>query len=440
MRIAAALPSLEPTAPHRRALDAMLARVVEAGHEVAGFAEHDRTEDAAPFPVFHYLRMPERHDDRAFDAALYPIGRDASPYQGVFALMHRYPGAVWFLDPIVHHFAVGGIALMDDWVGYRRLLDEAYGTDGGALAQTVASNWGTGALFRRYDLVQAMAAGQKRVLAAWPALADRLSARLEGREIGVVPLVSAASSVGRAAGGPADGSATAIRRLTIMTVNESFPASAVRVAAAALDVADDLDVRLCMSEPIHRTEGARLAERWGIEGRIDWMLNNVPERLAEAAADSDIVVWLAEELEGRHRLVLLDAMADGRITFVPRGGLYDDLPDGAVIRLDLGRTLPSVFGGLLEAITQDHELAAGLVEQARAFARTRPTPDEAAAMLVDELRASAAAGPVAPRPISRPSWEKVDAGAASAGVPGGAGDPTRDRVAEILRRQTEPFR
>ena len=177
MRIAVALPSLEANAPQRRAIDSMLAHMVDDGHGIEGFAEHDRSDESASFPIFHYLRMPERHVAEPFDTALYPLGRDASPYQGVFALMNRFPGVVWFLDPVVHHLALGGIALLEDWAAYRNLLDTAYGDTGAALAQTVAKNWGTGALFRRYDLVAAVAAAQHGVLAAWPSLATRVASR-----------------------------------------------------------------------------------------------------------------------------------------------------------------------------------------------------------------------------------------------------------------------
>lgn len=432
MRIAVALPSLEATAPHRRSLDAMLRHIVDAGHDVEGFAEHDRTEDEGPFTIFHYLRMPERHGEHPFDVGLYPIGRDASPYQGVFSLMHRFPSAVWFLDPIVHHLAVGGVALMDDWVGYRVLLDETYGPTGAALAQTVASNWGTGALFRRYDLVPALAASQRRVLAAWPALAARISDRLDDRPVGVAPLGLVDSALDLPRG--------EIRRVSIMTINESYATTAVRAAAAAIELSPDISVRVCMSKPIYKAEGARVAAHLGIDDRVDWVFSSLPERLAETAASSDALVWLAEELEGRHRLLLVQGMAEGRVTFVPRTSLYDDIPEGSVVGLALGHTLAPSFGALLRAVVEDRSLRESLVLHGRAFAHACPDTKRAADLLVSELQECAASGPVEMSPVSGPAWAKVDAENIAAATPGGASSEVRRRVAEILRSQTEPFR
>lgn len=458
MRIAVALPSLEASAPHRRAIDGMLARVVDAGHEVEGFAEHDRADSGCVFPVFHYLRLPARHAARPFDSALYPIGRDASPYQGVYFSMNRLPGVVWFLDPIVHHFAVGGIALMDRWAAYRGLLDDTYGNAGAAVAQTVASNWGTGGLFRRYDMLAALASSQRRVLAAWPALAGRISQRLDDRPVGVLPLAMPAGSVDvtgtaapggvavprpRAFSGPGDGTVRGLRdieRVTIMTVNESCVATAMRAAAAAVGMGADLHVRVCLSAPIYRAEGSRMAARLGIEERLEWVLTGSPEHLAEAAVDSDVLVWLAEELEGRHRLLLLQGMADGRPTFVPGYPLYDDLPDGCVVRLDPGRALAPSLAALLGAVRKDGDLRGGLVRCARAFARSAAGAAETAQILVAELKEDSRSGPLAVEPVSRSTWDTVDRQMIDAAVPGGASAAVRQRIAGILRSHTELLR
>lgn len=438
MRIAVALPSLEVAAPQRRAIDAMLAQLVDDGYPIEGFAEHDRCDENAPFPVFHYLRMPERHAAERFDTALYPLGRDASPYQGVFALMNRFPGVVWFLDPIVHHLAVGGIALMDDWAAYRSLLDAAYGDTGAALAQTVASNWGTGALFRRYDLVAAVAAAQHGVLAAWPALAARVSSRFEGRTVGVVPLATTGSTVDESS--PAGDPPADLRRVAIMTVNESYPTTALRAAAAALDRDDGTRVSLCLSEPIFEAEGRSVARHLGIEERVDWELTASPQRLAEVAADNDVLLWLAEELQGGHRLLLLEGLHAGKLTLVPRCPLYDDLPAGVVVKLDLGRTLAPMFAGYLDALAADGELRHALARSAKLFARECPDTRRATQALVGELEALAGSSLLEEAPVSAPTWGVVGDHMRDAALPGGASEITRRRIAEALRTCTDPGR
>ena len=88
MRLAVAMPGLERDSLHCRALEMTLGAMAEAGVDLEGFAEHDRLAgEHLDFPVYHYLRLPERHRCLPFDVALYPVGRDASPYQAACWLM-----------------------------------------------------------------------------------------------------------------------------------------------------------------------------------------------------------------------------------------------------------------------------------------------------------------------------------------------------------------
>lgn len=425
MRVAVGLPSLDKGAPQRRSIDAMLAQLVEAGHDIEGFAEHDRVDDAATFRTFHYLRLGERHECRSFDTALYPLGRDATPYQSVLVSMSALPGMVWFLDPVVHHLAIGGVALLDDWAGYRLLLDDAYPATAGAIAQTVASNWGTGALFRRYDLIAGLTAAQRHVVAAWPALAARVSSRLEGRSVPVVPLANLAP-------GRTTGDADGVRRVAIMTVNDSYATSAVRAAAAAIDAVDGVSVKICLSEPIYKAEGLDVARHLEIDERIDWELTTAPERLAVVAEESHVLVWLAEELQGGHRLLLLEGMAAGKVTLVPRCALYDDIPDGAVAKVDLGRPLGATCGAILGALRDDADLRRSLITNGRAFALESAGLEAATRRLAGELERSAKEPPQQ-EAVSAPVWNKTHDHMMAAAVPGGASPETVQIVDDLLR-------
>lgn len=430
MRIAVGLPSLASGVPQRQSIDAMLAALSEQGHDVEGFAEHDRIGDDPGFPTFHYLRLGERHGERPFDTALYPLGRDATPYQSVLVSMGQLPGMVWFLDPVVHHLVVGGVALLDDWAAYRRLLDDAYGAAGGAIAQTVASNWGTGALFRRYDLAAALTSGQRHVVAAWPALATRVSSRLEDRPVPVVPL-------GHVEREPTARVPQRVRRVAIMTVNDSYATSAVRAAAAAVAV-EGVRVKICLSEPIYKAEGRRVARHLEIDECIDWELTTAPERLAAVAAESDVVAWLAEELQGGHRLLMLDCMAAGKATVVPRCALYDDVPDGAVARLDLGCSVGPTFGAILQALVDDNDLCRGLVENGRTFAMGRASVESATRQLEVQLEI-AATTKLRRTSVSAPTWSKTREQIAGFSVPGGASAEVAESIEKVIRSSTDRF-
>ena len=142
LRIAVALPSLPRTALHSRALENVLEALVRRGVQVEGFAEAGRArEGGCSFPLYHYLRLPERHAAAAFHTALYPLGRDSPPYEPAYVLLHRFPGWTWVLDPVAHHLLVGSIGHRGRWDAYRLVQEAAFGEVGAEVATTVASGW-----------------------------------------------------------------------------------------------------------------------------------------------------------------------------------------------------------------------------------------------------------------------------------------------------------
>ena len=434
MRLAVALPSLEPRSLHRQSLDRMMAALVGLGVEVEAFAEHDRL-DGGELEVFHYLRMAERHRARPFDLALYPLGRDSGSYQGIFNLMHRFPSIVWFLDPVVHHLALGGIALCAGWWDYRQMLERAHGDDGAAVVQTVAAGWGTNAVFRRYDLAALLAGGQPGVLAAWPALAERLR-RGSGRDdIGVVDLGLVEPADGWRGEAVADGS---LPPVAIMSLNDSYAESAIRAAEAIFRVDDSARVSICVHRAVYRAAAQPAAERLSIDARVEWVLSPSWEQLAEVARQAGIVLWLAEELQGAHRLVLLQGMAGGKATLVPDCPLYDDLPEGAVAKSDLGASLAPTVAGLLRTTLAEPAFAEGLASAARAFGSACPDVDAAGARLRDELEARLDCG-IQEADASSATWEVVGSAMTDAAIPGGAAGRTVIGVAEALDALLAPF-
>ena len=292
-------------------------------------------------------------------------------------------------------------------------------------------------MFRRYDLVAATAAGQPAVLAAWPALAARISSRLPERQVSVVPLgmLHARDAAVVATEGSESGN-----RIAIMSVNDSYATTAVRAAAAALELDAGARVRICLSEPIYKAEGIKVARHLGIDEAIEWELTTAPDDLAAVASDSEVLLWLAEELQGGHRLLMLQGMAAGKVTFVPECSLYADLPAGAVAKLALGRTLGPTFSAILREVLEDSALRGGLADNARAFAAQCPGTEEAAQVLAAELERLATAGGLEKASVSTPAWNAVARRMKEAAMPGGASTDVESLVAGVLGAHTEPFR
>ena len=429
MRVAVALPSLDPAALDRRSIDAVAPGLAARGHDVEAFSEHDRLEDDVGVPLFHYLRMPQRHAEAAFDVALYPIGRDHLPYQGVYWLMRQLPSVAWLLDASVHHLVLGGIGLMDKWAGYRSMLDDEYAELGAAVAQTVAGDWATGAVFRRYDLMRAATADQPGLLAVWPALADRLSSRL-GRPVGVAPLGLAEPVAEWEQHSVAPGR---LPHAAIITVNDAYAVSAVRAASRILEFGRHRRVTVRIGRPVYRAFAEPAARRLGIHDRIDWVLDASAERLAEVSKEAGLLLFLAEDLRASDRLVLLQALAAGKLVLVPDCPLYDDLPVGVVAKTDLGSALVPTLDATLHALIGGGDLREGLSAAAREFGAGYPGVEEAVAQLEVQLVAIASTCAPKQQDVGRRAWAAVAADLSDAVVPGGASAATRRHIEELLQ-------
>ena len=435
MRVAVALPSLDPAALDRRSIDAVAAGLAARGHDVEAFSEHDRLEGDVGVPLFHYLRMPERHAEAAFDVALYPIGRDHAPYQGAYWLMRQLPSVAWLLDASVHHLALGGIGFMDKWAGYRSMLDGEYGDLGVAVAQTVAGNWGTGAVFRRYDLMGAATSDQPGLLAAWPALADRLSSRL-GRAVGVAPLglvepVAEWEQDSAAPGG--------LPRAAIITVNDAYAVSAVRAASRILKFGRHRRVAVRIGRSVYKACAEPAARRLGIHDRIDWVLDATPESVAELAKQSTMLLFLSDELRAFERLLLVHALAAGKLVVVPACPLYDDLPQGVVAKTDLGSGLVPTLDALLHELVSDAALRQGLSASARRFAAQYPDRDAATAALEEHLVRLAETCAPQRVDVGARTWGLVAADSIDAAVPGGASEATRRHIEDLLQTSSNEW-
>lgn len=448
MRLAVAMPALEPQALHCRALEETLRELAAAGTEIEGFVEHDRlARGEIGFPLYHYLRFGERHRDRPFDLSLYPVGRDSAPFQAPLWLLQQYPGVLWLLDPMAHHIALGGFALWGEWTCYRDHLRSAYGDAAAAIAQTVSGSWGTDSVFDTYDLVGMLAQNQRGVVAAWPALARRLEARLgdEGRpgseaagsetqgfEVASVelPLLDEDEPWRTA------GSSRGLKRVTIVSLTSSDPAAGVAVAEEMLRRSDDAHVTICTSTSAHRGGAAASAHRRGIAERVDWVLDPGWVELAAESRRADMLVWLNHDLRAGERLLLLHGMAAGKPTIVPRSQLYEDLPEGAVARLDPGRSLGPEAGAVFGELGNDGDLLAGMRSAARAFTAGLPDAGGAATALRRALQPIAASGPTEEVLISAPVWQALGDDMNLHAIPSGAAAATRRMVDEMLADAT----
>ncbi len=435
MRLAVAMPGLERDSLHCRALEATLEAMAEAGVDLEGFAEHDRlaAEDLG-FPIYHYLRLPERHRFSPFDVALYPIGRDASPYQAACWLMRQAPSVAWLFDSVLHHLALGGIALMGRWRSYRDLLEAAYGDIGAALTQAVAQNWGTNSLFRHYDLVAELTRDQHAVIASWPALAGRLASRMPNRGIAVAPLPLVEDPKHWQINDKIRGRSSTT---AILSMNCSNPAGSVAAAAAVLGTDPEAKAVFCTSTFAYANGARESARRQGIHDRIDWILDPNQGSLTSIVREASVLIWLDEDLRADGRALLLHGLAGGRLTIVPRSDLYGDIPEGVVAKVDPGHSLGPEIAAFLEMLGKSASLRRGMQQSAVTFARSIPAAAEAAAQLQEILETLADPTGLRISRVSAPVWDALDEDLATHLIPAAATVSTHRLLSEIIGNLAE---
>lgn len=421
MRIAVALPALPRTSMLRAALTESIAALVAQGHEIEGFAEDPRDHGDDRFRVFHYLRLAERHDARAFDSGLYPLGRDWRPYESSLLAMFRLPGVVWVLDPVPHHLAVGGLAMRGWWDEYRGLLERAFGDQQGALlAMTVAAGWAVRSTYRRFDPTSTMLAGQRRICAATTEIAAALAGG--GVEAPVVPVPTPSLR-------STDAPRARCRRILVLAFHYGWPEPVLQSLARLLEADPGLEFRVVVPELLQLIAIGPRARAMGLEGRITWL---PPEEgvLGPLIDEVDLVAHLRDDPTAGEQALIDVALSRGMPVMQLRAPGVTVLPENVAWSVEPGRSLgPSFEGGVL-TLVRDDALYRALAAGAKQFAAGRPVAADTAQQLAPLLRGAGGSQLVRP-PVSAPGWQRLRARMYDAVTPAGSGPGTRRRFESI---------
>lgn len=381
MRIAVSLPNLPGTAIERQQIEAAVSQLGKLVH-VEVFLEASRLLDGElPARAYHYLRLPERHATDPFDAALHIVGRDFRPYEVGVLMARRLPSVVWLLDTMTHHVLVGGLAPHGRWDRYGEILSEQ-NENGDAIAATIASGWGTRALFRTRDPLPVALGRENRMLAANAEVAGGLSF-----DAPVVPLPTDIPALRRR-----------LRRMekvetvAVVAPNLSWPGPELRALRALLRARPDVRVRYHL---IKWFEGAVLgpARTLGVADEIEWIIEDGIEERPTVADSADVVVASTGDPTLNDRGLVYRAMAAGQVVVVMRAPAWDSLPGGAVVVLEPGREREAGLRETLLALVDDPALAKG-VGAAAATHSGGVGAQETASLLLDQLKARVARRPL----------------------------------------------
>lgn len=399
MRVAVALPTLPREALHRQTIDRTLAALATAGAEVEAFAERPRDRDGDdPFPVFHYLRLPERQAHRPFDTGLALLGRDMRAWEPPYLQMHQFPGAVWVLDPVVHHLAIGGVAAWGRWDEYRDTLEEEFGAEVGTrMTHAVAGGWGVASLYRTRDPLLRRVARQPAACGATPAIAEAL--QREGAAADIVPLPppEAGDPVQRASLAP---------RIFVLRPNYAWPEPTLRGLAEVLERRPEVELAICAPEVV-LAAGFRFPRgtEW-LRERVQWVGPGDWTRLRAEVDAADLVLHLLDDPTVGERALLERGMARGAALLLLRTPWSDSYEADAAVRVEPGRGQGHALRRALEVLLDEPELRTALGERARAGIAARPDARAVAAKLMPVLERAAAAG-FRQHDVARDTWARL---------------------------------
>lgn len=376
MRLAVGLPSLPATAIERAQIEAAAAALAESA-DLEFFAESTRLmEGDLPGPGYHYLRLPERHATRRFDAALHIVGRDFRPYEVGYLLARRCPSVLWLIDTMSHHVLVGGMAPHGRWDAYAK-VQLARHPAGPRTAAAIAAGWGTRAVFRTTDPLPHLLA-DNRFIAAARDVADVLT--------GEPPIVQLPARIAALERQRRD--FDNVRTVAVVAPNLSWPAPELRSLRALLKARPEVTVRYHLIKWFEAGVRGPAAEL-GVDDQIDWVIEDGVEWRGEVADSAEVVIATTGDPTLNDRGLVRRAMAAGQIAVVMRAPAWEALTQGGVVIVDPGREREPGLRETLLALVDDPELCHGISRVASAHAG-EVTPQETAAALLGELRQHAA--------------------------------------------------
>lgn len=334
---------------------------------------------------------------RTYDVVLYSFGNYYPFHRELFLMSRRVPGIAILHDYVMHHFFVGHY--LDKPGGVERYLDamqRRYGTRARAAAEASFVHdgerwvvqtgqqplWGTDRIseFPLFEDVLDTATGVV-VHADFMArlAADVTEAPMRTIRLPAIERPAIDAPTREQLGIPAD-------RLLLITIGHVNPNKLVHEVIEALGARPDLAARVfyAVIGPVpgaYADELRSAVARHGLETTV---------RFVGPCSDSELQAWLhhADVCLNLRRPVteggsasLSDELTSGKAVIVSNVGVYAEIPDDCVRKIDGGREAEQI-GPALEALVNDGGLRAGIGRRARQYADRHLHPRQYAAELL----------------------------------------------------------
>ena len=349
---------------------------------------------------------------RGVDLCVYHIGNNPEGHGWIATALRRNPGLVVLHEYVLHHLVAGMTLGHGDAEGYLLAMQREAGVQGRLLAHAVVDGlisplWETRPLefpLTSFVLDDALGlvvhsefvAGQARragyqgpirriPMPAWDSSAVE-SARLpEGRR----PVIGCFGHLNETKRVPQV--LTAFRRL-----REELP-EALLVLAGGTGEGFDL--------------AAAARDAGVVEGDDYFYESYVTEgRLWALVGASDVCVTLRSPTMGETSGMVVRALSLGKPTVVSDVGWFSELPDGVVAKVPVDDREADVLRRVLQAITADPRLAAGMAATGRAYAKREHDLGRAAELYEAAIEEAAGGAPARAAPLRDTAEAAFDVG------------------------------
>jgi 2-polyprenyl-3-methyl-5-hydroxy-6-metoxy-1,4-benzoquinol methylase/glycosyltransferase involved in cell wall biosynthesis len=350
---------------------------------VDGF-EPANEEVISRFEVCDYQKQPESLKRLAsFDAILYHMGNDHRYHAGIFETMVQFPGIVVLHDFALQDFFFNLAQTRND---LRLYLDEVSLCYGESVKRAASDALAGGAPPRiaanpvRFPLNDRIVREARGVIVHSNWSRQRLASIAPGALVQIIPhhITEAA-----AAAEPANRSSTASVRIAsfgLITPNKGIE-RALRALAA---LQSKLDFRYTLvGEPNQYFDVRSLVRELDLDDRVEITGHVTLADFQRHIAETDIAINLREAIIGETSGSLCRIMAAGVAAVVSNAGWFGELPNDAVVKLDMAYKTDELLQAYLEALIVDNDLRRKIGANARRHALANHDIRQSAAQYLD---------------------------------------------------------
>lgn len=345
-----------------------LARVADITLFVDGFqpSSHEMT---SRFEICDYQKQPDLLKRlESFDAVIYHMGNDHRYHTGIFETMIKYPGIL-----VLHDFSLQDFffSLAQTRRDLRLYVDEVGACYGESAMKAAGEALASGAIPRiannrlDFPLNDRLVRAARGVIVHSNWSRQRLASIAPGALVKTIPhhITDAAGSTEGLKTGTSDGTLR-IASFGLITPNKGIE----RVLRALSSLRAKHDFRyVLVGEPNEYFDVRALVREHGLEDRIEITGHVDLADFQRHISTTDIAINLRERIIGETSGSLCRIMAAGVPAIVSDAAWFGELPDDAVVKIDMSRHTDALFEAYLETLIVDRDLRNQIGANARRY-------------------------------------------------------------------------